>query len=117
MDFIDLVVQVRACRRLYVRSGQAAACTRVEAVEGDDLPPETVLIPGVVDTCTNCIEHPEVVAERLRRFASFVGPERVIASTDCGFGTFVGVSAVARRVAYAKLAAPADGAALDSRAG
>jgi 5-methyltetrahydropteroyltriglutamate--homocysteine methyltransferase len=79
-----------------------------------DLPPETILIPGVIDTCTNYIEHPEVVAERIGRFASIVGPERVIASTDCGFGTFVGMSAVAPRVAYAKLAALAQGAALAS---
>src|SRR5262249_8349224 len=55
-----------------------------------DLPPDLVLIPGVIDSCTNYVEHPELVAERLDHFASIVGPERVIASADCGFGTSVG---------------------------
>jgi 5-methyltetrahydropteroyltriglutamate--homocysteine methyltransferase len=78
------------------------------------LPPDKVLIPGVIDTCTNCIEHPETVAQRIERYARVVGRERVIAGTDCGFGTMAGRSAVVPDVAYAKLASLAEGARLAS---
>jgi 5-methyltetrahydropteroyltriglutamate--homocysteine methyltransferase len=74
------------------------------------LPEEKVLIPGVIDSCSNCIEHPEVVAQRIERYAGVVGRERVIAGTDCGFGTMAGRSAVEPDVAYAKLASLAEGA-------
>jgi 5-methyltetrahydropteroyltriglutamate--homocysteine methyltransferase len=73
-----------------------------------------VLIPGVIDTVAPIVEHPRVVADRLQRFADVVGAENVIASTDCGFGTFVGSSPVAPSVAYAKLEALAEGARLAS---
>jgi 5-methyltetrahydropteroyltriglutamate--homocysteine methyltransferase len=78
------------------------------------LPADKVLIPGVIDTCTNAIEHPEVVAQRIARYARVVGRERVIAGTDCGFGTMAGRSAVDPAVAYAKLASLAEGARLAS---
>jgi 5-methyltetrahydropteroyltriglutamate--homocysteine methyltransferase len=74
------------------------------------LPEEKVLIPGVIDSCSNCIEHPEVVAQRIERYAGVVGRERVIAGTDCGFGTMAGRSAVEPDVAYAKLVSLAEGA-------
>jgi 5-methyltetrahydropteroyltriglutamate--homocysteine methyltransferase len=74
------------------------------------LPPDKVLIPGVIDTCTNYIEHPETVAQRIERYARVVGRERVIAGTDCGFATMAGRSAVVPDVAYAKLASLAEGA-------
>jgi 5-methyltetrahydropteroyltriglutamate--homocysteine methyltransferase len=113
-DFVDLVVQVRAGAITF-----EAANPRHEhewkVWESVTLPKDVILIPGVIDTCTNYIEHPELVAERIGRFASVVGPENVIASTDCGFGTFVGMSAVAPRVAYAKLASLAEGAAIASQ--
>jgi 5-methyltetrahydropteroyltriglutamate--homocysteine methyltransferase len=79
---------------------------------GRRLPDDLVLIPGVIDTCTNYIEHPELVAERLRHFVDVVGPERVIAGTDCGFGTSVGPRHVAPSVAWAKLGSLVEGAAL-----
>jgi 5-methyltetrahydropteroyltriglutamate--homocysteine methyltransferase len=78
------------------------------------LPPGRYLIPGVIDTCTNHIEHPEVVAQRIERFAEVVGRENVVAGTDCGFGTFAGVSAVHPDIAYAKLASLGEGARLAS---
>jgi 5-methyltetrahydropteroyltriglutamate--homocysteine methyltransferase len=74
------------------------------------------LIPGVIDTCTNFVEHPELVAERLVRFAELVGPERVIAGTDCGFGTAVGMRRVAPSIAWAKLRSMVEGARLASQA-
>ncbi len=75
-----------------------------------DIPPDKVLIPGAVDTTTNFIEHPELVAQRLERFTEIVGPERVIAGSDCGFGTFAGFGAVDPEIAWAKLATLAEGA-------
>ena len=80
----------------------------------NEIPDDKILMPGVVDTTTNFIEHPEVVAQRLERFAQIVGTERVIAGSDCGFGTFAGYGSVDPQIAYAKLAALSEGAALAS---
>ena len=75
-----------------------------------DIPAGKVLVPGAVDTTTNFVEHPELVAQRLQRFVEIVGPDRVIAGSDCGFGTFAGFGAVDPEIAWAKLATLADGA-------
>jgi len=77
-----------------------------------EIPDDKVLVPGVVDTTTNFVEHPEVVAQRIEKFTGIVGAERVIAGSDCGFGTFAGFGAVDPDIAYAKLRALSDGAAL-----
>ena len=77
-----------------------------------DIPEDKVLVPGVVDTTTNFVEHPEVVAQRIERFTDIVGKDRVIAGSDCGFGTFAGFGAVDPEIAYAKLGALSEGAAL-----
>ena len=79
------------------------------------LPDDKVLIPGVLDTSTNYVEHPELVAERLCRFADIVGRERVIAGSDCGFGTFAGYGKLDPDISFKKLKAMADGAAIASR--
>jgi len=71
---------------------------------------DKVLIPGVIDSTSNFIEHPNLVAERIQRFTDIVGQERVIAGTDCGFSTFAGFGAVDENIVYAKLAALAEGA-------
>jgi 5-methyltetrahydropteroyltriglutamate--homocysteine methyltransferase len=85
-------------------------------LERHPLPASMLLLPGVIDTTTNYVEHPEVVADRICAAAAAVGdPTRVIASTDCGFGTFAGSEAVAHSVVWAKLATLAEGAALASR--
>ena len=76
-----------------------------------DIPDDRILVPGVVDTTTNFVEHPDLVAQRLERFTAIVGRDRVIAGSDCGFGTFAGYGAVDPDIAYAKLRAMADGAA------
>ncbi len=80
-----------------------------------DIPEDKVLVPGVVDTTTNFVEHPELVAQRITRFVDIVGEERVIAGSDCGFGTFAGFGAVDPDIAYAKLAALSEGAALAAK--
>jgi 5-methyltetrahydropteroyltriglutamate--homocysteine methyltransferase len=76
-----------------------------------DIPEDKVLLPGVIDTLSNYVEHPGLVAERICRFADIVGRERVIAGTDCGFGTFAGFGRIDHDICYAKLAATAEGAA------
>ena len=77
-----------------------------EALRNNPLPPEMILIPGVIDTTTNFVEHPEVVANRICEAVATVGDRsRVIAGTDCGFGTSAGTEAVSPDVAWAKLAA------------
>ncbi len=77
-----------------------------------EIPDDKILVPGVVDTTTNFVEHPEVVAQRLDRFVDIVGMDRVIAGSDCGFGTFAGFGAVDPEIAFAKLKSLADGAAI-----
>jgi 5-methyltetrahydropteroyltriglutamate--homocysteine methyltransferase len=80
-----------------------------------NIPDDKILIPGVLDTTTNFVEHPDLVAERIMRFVNIVGRERVIAGTDCGFGTFAGFGAVHPDIAYAKLGSLAEGARRASR--
>jgi len=80
----------------------------------DDIPEEKVLVPGVVDTTTNFVEHPDLVAQRIDRFVDIVGADRVIAGSDCGFGTFAGFGAVDPEIAYAKLSSLSQGAAKSS---
>jgi 5-methyltetrahydropteroyltriglutamate--homocysteine methyltransferase len=76
------------------------------------LPEEKVLAPGLIDTCSNYVEHPELIAQRLERFTAFLGPERVMASTDCGFGTFAGYGKIDPKVTAKKLTALRAGADL-----
>ena len=76
-----------------------------------EIPEDKILVPGVIDSTTNFVEHPELVAQRLERFVSIVGKERVVAGSDCGFGTFAGYGAVDPQIAFAKLASLAEGAA------
>lgn len=75
-----------------------------------EIPENKVLVPGVVDTTTNFIEHPEVVAQRLERFTNIFGTDRVVAGSDCGFGTFAGFGAVDPDIAFHKLRALSEGA-------
>ena len=79
-----------------------------------EIPDDKILVPGVVDTTTNFIEHPELVAQRIGRFVDIVGGERVYAGSDCGFGTFAGFGAIDPSIAYAKLKSLSDGASMAS---
>lgn len=78
------------------------------------IPEDRILIPGVIDSTTNFIEHPKVVALRIQQFADIVGRDRVLAGTDCGFSTFAGYGAVDPEIVYAKLKTLAEGAAIAS---
>ena len=79
------------------------------------LPDDKVIVPGVLDSTTNFVEHPELVAERICTFANLVGRESVIAGTDCGFGTFAGFGAVHPTITWAKFRALAEGAAIATK--
>ena len=88
-----------------------------EDLERVRIPDGKILIPGVIDSTTNFVEHPRLVAQRIRRYTARVGRERVIAGTDCGFATFAGThEVVAPSIVWAKLAALAEGAAIASEA-
>jgi 5-methyltetrahydropteroyltriglutamate--homocysteine methyltransferase len=112
--FADLMLKVRAAAYLV-----EAANPRHEhewAIWRDvKLPDDKIIIPGVVSHCVHLVEHPELVAQRIARFADVVGPERVIAGTDCGFGTSGAGDEVHPDVAWAKLRAMVEGARLASQ--
>jgi 5-methyltetrahydropteroyltriglutamate--homocysteine methyltransferase len=78
------------------------------------LPDGKYVIPGVLDSTTNVVEHPEVVADRLIRYAEVVGRDNVMAGTDCGFGTMAGMDTVVPTVAWAKFRSQAEGAKIAS---
>ncbi|MCG7533191.1 cobalamin-independent methionine synthase II family protein [Psychrobium sp. MM17-31] len=77
-----------------------------------EIPESKILMPGVIDSTSNFVEHPQLVAQRVKQFVDIVGRDRVVASTDCGFGTFAGFGSVAPDIAYAKLQSLVDGAKL-----
>ncbi|CAL1691843.1 hypothetical protein MMB232_01998 [Brevundimonas subvibrioides] len=76
------------------------------------VPDDKILAPGLIDTCSNYLEHPELIAQRIERFTAIVGADRVVASTDCGFGTFAGYGKIDPAVCWMKLAALREGADL-----
>jgi 5-methyltetrahydropteroyltriglutamate--homocysteine methyltransferase len=112
-DIIDVVLMARPAAISFEAANprHGHEWTVFERVK---LPEDTILIPGVIESKTNYIEHPELVAQRIARYAALVGRERVIAGTDCGFGTWVGQAAVDPGVAWAKMRSLADGARLAS---
>jgi 5-methyltetrahydropteroyltriglutamate--homocysteine methyltransferase len=83
-----------------------------EDLSSIEIPDDKILIPGVVDTTTNFVEHPRLIAQRILNVARVVGRERVIAGTDCGFSTFAGYPGIDTDIVYAKLQAMSEGAAI-----
>ena len=113
-DIIDIVLAARPMAISFEAANPRHA-HEWSVFESVALPEGKLLIPGVLDSTTNYIEHPELVAQRIRRFAQVVGAENVIAGTDCGFSTFAGATAVDPDITWAKLRALAEGAELASR--
>lgn len=112
-DFVDLVLGARPTAVSF--EGANPRHEHEWTVFKDlKLPEGKVIIPGVLDSTTNFIEHPELVAQRLVRYADLVGKTNVIAGSDCGFATFAGISDVDPQIAWAKLAAMTEGARLAS---
>jgi len=112
-DIIDLILTVKADGLLFEAANSRHA-HEWKAWQDVEIPDGKILIPGVIESMSNRIEHPELVAERILRFAHIVGRENVIAGSDCGFGTFVGVALVEPEIAWAKLGSLAAGARLAS---
>ena len=112
-DILDIVLKVR-CGAITFEAANPRHVHEWKVWRDVTIPPDLILIPGVIDTNSTYLEHPEVVSDRIKNFASIVGPERVIASTDCGFGTFIYLT-VPEQLAYAKLKTLAEGAALASK--
>jgi 5-methyltetrahydropteroyltriglutamate--homocysteine methyltransferase len=112
-DIVDIVLGANA-DAVYVEGANPRHGHEWTVFEQLGLPEGKLLVLGVIDTLSTHIEHPELVAERLVRLARIVGRENVVAATDCGFGTFAGVSAVHPTVAWAKLEVLAQGARLAS---
>jgi len=113
-DLLDLVFAARP-QAVSFEAANPRHAHEWKVFERVKVPPGKIIIPGVLDSTTNFIEHPELVAERIARYARLVGRENVIAGTDCGFGTWVGQAAVDPDIAWAKLASLAEGARLASR--
>ena len=108
-DILDLVFAARP-QGISFEAANPRHAHEWRVFERVKLPPDKVIIPGVLDSTTNFIEHPDLVAERIGRYAKLVGRENVVAGTDCGFGTWVGQAAVDPDIAWAKLASMAEGA-------
>jgi len=113
-DIIDIVLAARP-NGLVFEAANPRHAHELAVFEDVKLPEGKVLMPGVVDSTINYIEHPELIAQRLVRFGGLVGAENVLAATDCGFGTFAGYDSVHPDIAWAKLAAMAEGARLATR--
>jgi 5-methyltetrahydropteroyltriglutamate--homocysteine methyltransferase len=113
-DIIDILLAARPAG-LSVEAANPRHAHEWSVFENLRLPEGKVVIPGVLDTTTNFIEHPELVAQRLVQYARLVGPDNVIAGVDCGFATFAGRPLVDPRIAWAKLGAMVEGARLASR--
>jgi len=113
-DIIEIVLLAKPCGLSFEAANprHAHEWTVFEEIK---LPDGKVLIPGVIESKTNFIEHPELIAQRIARYARLVGRENVIVGSDCGYGTWVGQAAVDPRIVWAKLASLAEGARLASR--
>ncbi|HEU0020294.1 MAG TPA: cobalamin-independent methionine synthase II family protein [Dehalococcoidia bacterium] len=113
-EIVDLVLQARPSG-LSVEAANPRHAHEWRVWEQVKLPEGKVLVPGVLDTTTNFVEHPQLIAQRITQFANIVGRENVIASSDCGFGTSAWGRKVETRVAWAKLKSMVEGAAIASR--
>jgi 5-methyltetrahydropteroyltriglutamate--homocysteine methyltransferase len=112
-EILDLLLTIRAGALLFEGANSRHA-HEWKAWKGVELPDDMVIIPGVIESMSNRIEHPELVADRICKYAEMVGRENVIAGSDCGFGTFVGLDLVDPGIAWAKLHALSEGARLAS---
>ena len=112
-DIVDLVFAARP-RAVAFEAANPRHAHEWQIFEDVELPDGKLLIPGVLESKSNFIEHPELIAQRIGRYAKLVGRENVIAGSDCGYGTWVGQAAVDADVTWAKFAALAEGARLAS---
>jgi 5-methyltetrahydropteroyltriglutamate--homocysteine methyltransferase len=114
-DIVDIVLTCRPAS-ISVEASNPRHEHEFTVWEDVKLPDDKVLIPGVIDSTSNFIEHPELIALRIRWYANVVGRESVIAGADCGFGTFAALPLIYPSIAWAKLKALSEGAELATRA-
>jgi len=112
-DVIDIVFRAKPSA-IVLEAANPRHAHEWQLFETVKLPDGKLLIPGVIESKSNFVEHPELVAQRIGRYANLVGPENVIAGSDCGYGTWVGQAAVDPDVVWAKMAAMAEGARIAS---
>lgn len=108
-DIVDIILRANAAG-LSLEASNPRHAHEWRVFESTPLPDGKYVIPGVIDSTNNFVEHPDLIAERLLNYAGVVGAERVMAGSDCGFGTFAGVSNVAPSVVWAKFRSMAEGA-------
>jgi 5-methyltetrahydropteroyltriglutamate--homocysteine methyltransferase len=113
-DIIDIVFLAKP-QAISLEAANPRHAHEWAVFESVKLPEGKVLIPGVIESKSNFIEHPELIAQRIARYANLVGRENVIAGSDCGYGTWVGQAAVDPDVVWAKFAAMAEGARIATR--
>ena len=113
-DVIDIVFRARPSA-IALEAANPRHAHEWQLFETVKLPEGKMLIPGVIESKSNFVEHPELVAQRIGRYANLVGRENVMAGSDCGYGTWVGQAAVDPDVVWAKFAAMAEGARIASR--
>jgi 5-methyltetrahydropteroyltriglutamate--homocysteine methyltransferase len=113
-DIVDIVFKARPSA-ISLEAANPRHAHEWVLFETVKLPDGKLLIPGVIESKSNFIEHPELIAQRIGRYANLVGRENVIAGSDCGYGTWVGQAAVDPDVVFAKLKAMADGARIATR--
>jgi 5-methyltetrahydropteroyltriglutamate--homocysteine methyltransferase len=113
-EIFDLIVKARPMG-LLLEAANPRHAHEWSLFKETRLPDDKIIVPGVIDTCTNYIEHPEVVAQRIERYADLVGRERVIAGTDCGFASFATLHTVDPDIAWSKLESLVRGAEIASR--
>lgn len=113
-DIVDLILRVKA-GAYSIEASNPRHAHEWSVWQDVKLPEGKILIPGVIDSTSNYVEHPELVAQRIVQYANLVGRENVVAGTDCGFGTFVGMPWVHPDIMWAKFRTLAEGAALASK--
>ena len=113
-DIVDIVLMAKP-QAISLEAANPRHAHEWAVFETVKLPEGKVLIPGVIESKSNFIEHPELIAQRIGRYANLVGRENVIAGSDCGYGTWVGQAAVDPDVVWAKLATLAEGARIATR--
>jgi 5-methyltetrahydropteroyltriglutamate--homocysteine methyltransferase len=114
IDVIDIVLKARPMA-IALEAANPRHAHEWKVFENVKLPDGKVLIPGVIESKSNFVEHPELIAQRIGRYANLIGRENVMAGSDCGYGTWVGQAAVDPDVVWAKMAAMAEGARIASR--
>ena len=111
---LPIILKVKA-KYLLLESSNARHAHEWKVFEKIKLPIDKILVPGLIDSTSNFVEHPELVLDRLKQFAEYVPKEQLMAGTDCGFSTFAGFGKVDENICYEKLQSLVSGASLATK--